>query len=82
MGVVVSEQEQSVISRGLEDVIVADSAICRIDGKNSKLFFRGYDIHDLASNSNFEETAYLLLFGKLPNASEFSDFNQKLIAER
>lgn len=76
------EQEQGVISRGLEDVIVADSSICRIDGKNSKLFFRGYDIHDLASSSYFEETAYLLLFGKLPNQTELNDFNQKLLSER
>ncbi len=79
---VVTDQEQSVIARGLEDVIVADSSVCRIDGKNSKLFYRGYDIHDLAANSHFEETAYLLLFGKLPTSSELSDFNQKLLTER
>ena len=69
-------------SEGLEDVIAAESSICLIDGKNSKLSYRGYDIHDLVQNSNFEETAYLLLFGKLPTQVELDDFRVKLAAER
>ena len=74
--------EQNVFSKGLEDVVAAESSICWIDGKNSKLLYRGYDIHDLAQNSNFEETTYLLLFGELPKASELEDFKKKLAAER
>ena len=60
-------KEQGTFSRGLEDVVAGESSICVIDGKNSRLIYRGYDIHDLAQNSNFEETSYLLIFGKLPN---------------
>ena len=74
--------EQNTFSKGLEDVVAGESSICLIDGKNSKLSYRGYDIHDLAQNSNFEETAYLLLLGNLPKAAELVDFNKKLAAER
>ncbi len=74
--------EQSTFSKGLEDVVAAESSICLIDGKNSKLSYRGYDIHELAQNSNFEETAYLLLFGELPTDRQLIDFKNKLVAER
>ncbi|HTL70552.1 MAG TPA: citrate/2-methylcitrate synthase, partial [Candidatus Eisenbacteria bacterium] len=73
---------ESGFSKGLEDIVAAESSICEIDGKNSKLFFRGYDIHDLAENSTFEETAYLLLFGALPTRAELDGFSAKLAAER
>ncbi len=75
-------KEQSEFSKGLEDIVAAESSVCQIDGKNSKLFYRGYDIHDLAQNSTFEETAYLLLFGKLPTQGQLDEFNRKLAAER
>ncbi len=74
--------EQSVFSKGLEDIVAAESAVCQIDGKNSKLFYRGYSIHDLAAHSTFEETAYLLLFGSLPTERQLIDFSNKLSSER
>ena len=74
--------EQSVFSRGLEDVVVGESSICSIDGKNSKLAYRGYDIHDLCENSTFEEAAYLLLNGELPSQQAFSDFKTQLARDR
>ncbi|OGW83812.1 MAG: citrate synthase [Omnitrophica bacterium RIFCSPHIGHO2_02_FULL_51_18] len=77
-----STPEQSTFSKGLEDVVAAESSICLIDGKNSRLSYRGYDIHDLAVNSNFEETAYLLLFGDLPTERQLIDFKNKLASER
>ncbi len=73
---------QSIYSKGLEDIVAGESAICVIDGKNSKLSYRGYDIHDLILNSNFEETAYLLLFGDLPTPKALSDFRAQLTSER
>ena len=73
---------ESAFHEGLEDVIAAESSICLIDGKNSRLAYRGYDIHELAEHSNFEETAYLLLLGKLPTARELEDFKAKIAAER
>src|SRR5215471_11776121 len=51
---------------GLEDVIAGESGICFIDGEKGILAYRGYNIHELATNSTFEETCYLLWFGRLP----------------
>ncbi len=77
-----ASNEQSTFSKGLEDIVAAESSICLIDGKNSKLFYRGYDIHDLATNSSFEETTYLLIFGELPTDRQLIDFKNKLASER
>ena len=68
--------------KGLEGIVAAVSSICYIDGERGILSYRGYDIHDLASNSTFEETCYLLWFGKLPNHSELDTFKRKLADER
>jgi citrate synthase len=65
-------------TRGLEDVVASPSSICYIDGDRGVLAYRGYDIHDLAERSTFEETAYLLWFGKLPTPSELSGLKQQL----
>ncbi len=67
---------------GLRNIEVADTKICSIDGDNGKLTYRGFDIFDLAKNSTFEETSYLLLFGDLPTAPQLQDFNKKLYASR
>ena len=66
---------------GLEDIVAGQSSICFLDGKNGVLAYRGYDIHDLVKGS-FEETAYLLFYGKLPNQSELDQFNKKLVDAR
>ena len=60
--------------KGLEGVIAAESEICKIDGENGKLYYRGYSIEDLAKHSTFEETVYLLLYEKLPSKKELSGF--------
>ncbi|HJM25293.1 MAG: citrate/2-methylcitrate synthase [Nitrosopumilus sp.] len=65
--------------RGIE---VADTKISNIDGEKGKLIYRGYDILDLTKNSTFEETAYLLLYDKLPTKSQLEEFNSKLIEAR
>ena len=52
--------------KGLEGVVATTSAICYIDGDQGVLTYRGYDIHDLAGHSTFEEVGYLLWFGRLP----------------
>lgn len=82
MSTLVKEETQSAFSKGLEDIIAAESGICSIDGRNSKLRYRGYEIHDLVQNSNFEETAYLLIHGDLPAAAQLADFRAKLAKER
>ncbi len=78
----ITKEESHPFSRGLEDIVAAESSICMIDGKNSGLYYRGYAIHDLVKNSTFEETICLLLFGKLPSTGELSDFSGKLARER
>ncbi len=67
---------------GLEDVVAADSAICDVDGKNGRLIYRGFDIHDLAEHSTFEEVVYLLWFGKLPLKAELESFSKELATHR
>lgn len=67
---------------GLRGIEVADTKISNIDGEKGKLIYRGYDILDLTKNSTFEETAYLLLYDKLPNKLQLDEFNSKLIEAR
>src|SRR5207237_4378599 len=67
---------------GLRNIEVADTKICSIDGENGKLIYRGYDILDLVNHSTFEETAYLLLFGELPTASQLKDFIRRITEAR
>jgi citrate synthase len=68
--------------RGLEGVVATTSKICYIDGDTGVLAYRGIDIHELADNSTFEETCYLLWNGSLPTRNEFKDLQQRLAAER
>ena len=68
--------------KGLEGVVAAVSGICYIDGDRGVLAYRGYDIHDLAASSTFEETTYLLWFGHLPTKAELTAFRDRLAQER
>ena len=63
---------------GLAGVIVGDSNICLCSAEDVTLLYRGYDISDLAANATFEETAYLILRGELPNEKELFAYRQKL----
>jgi citrate synthase len=68
--------------RGLEDVVVSTSQLCFIDGERGRLLYRGYDIHDLVAHASFEETVYLLWYGKLPPRRELERFTKELIGQR
>lgn len=70
------------IYRGLKDVYFERSQTTFIDGKAGELRYRGYSIHDLAQNSCFEETAYLLIHGELPTAAQLAGFDRELKAAR
>lgn len=74
--------EDVKIHRGLTGVHFERSAVSSIDGKAGELRYRGYSIHELAASSSFEETAYLLIHGELPTASELASFNNKLSQAR
>lgn len=67
---------------GLQDVVIATSAICSIDGQRGQLLYGGYDIHDLAANSTFEEVVYLLWYGRLPKRQELEDLQFQLASNR
>jgi citrate synthase len=73
---------QAVAPRGLEGIVATTSGICWIDGEAGVLSYRGIDIHELAARSTFEESTYLLWFGKLPTAAELAEFKQTLAASR
>lgn len=67
---------------GLRGVTVADTKISYIDGVNGILIYRGYRIEELAEQSSFEETAYLLLYDKLPDSAGLRAFIERLKQER
>ena len=75
-------QDTVKIHRGLVGVYFDRTKTTYINGKEGILEYCGYNIHDLAENSTFEETAYLLLNGSLPNQSELDQFNTDLINSR
>ena len=66
------------IHRGLNNVYFDRTKTTYINGKEGVLEYRGYNIHDLAEKSSFEEVSYLLLFGKLPTKSELESFDNSL----
>ncbi|MBU0518384.1 citrate/2-methylcitrate synthase [bacterium] len=57
--------------RGLENLIVGETNIAKVDGEKGKLWYRGYHLEDLAEHSNFDEVAYLIIHGRLPTTSQF-----------
>src|SRR5579884_890493 len=67
---------------GLQGVVIAQSSICSIDGERGKLMYRGYDIHDLAAHSTFEEVVYLLWHGRLPKRAELEGLQNDLSENR
>ena len=70
------------INRGLKGVYFERSGVSDIDGAAGTLSYRGYSIHDLATQSSFEEVAHLLIFGELPTATELAAFDTRLKAAR
>ena len=74
--------ENTTYAKGLEGVVAGESEICRIDGQNGRLYYLGYPIEELAGKSDFEETTYLLLYGRLPTAAELAAFSKKMRSSR
>jgi citrate synthase len=72
----------AVAGKGLEGIVAANSGICWIDGEAGVLSYRGIDIHELAEQSTFEETTYLLWNGILPNELELREFSSQLALAR
>jgi len=69
-------------SVALSGVAAGNTALCTVGRSGNDLHYRGYDILDLADNCEFEEVAYLLVHGKLPNRAELAGYKTKLKALR
>jgi len=63
---------------GLRGVVAASSSIGDVNGEQGILIYQGYDIHDLAEHSTFEETVYLLWHGRLPSGAELDAFKRDI----
>src|SRR5881227_3336913 len=67
---------------GLEGIVAATTALSKVEGTAGRLIYHGYNIHDLATTTSFEEIAHLLWFGHLPNKAELLDLKVRLLADR
>ena len=76
-----SDEVKEAYSPGLAGVIAGESAICWVH-PDAGLLYRGYDIHELAKQSSFEEVTWLLLHGELPTMEQLGGFERDLAAER
>jgi citrate synthase len=73
--------EANVAKAGLEGIVAAESRISDVNGDLGELIYAGYDIHDLAEHSTFEEVIYLLWHGELPTSAALQELKQKLSGE-
>src|SRR5436305_88926 len=69
-------------SVALSGVTAGNTALCTVGRTGNDLHYRGYDILDIAERCEFEEIAYLLVHGKLPNVAELDGYKKKLRAQR
>src|SRR6476646_1398281 len=76
-----TKETKQAYSPGLAGVIAGETQICWVD-PNAGLMYRGYDIHEMAEKASFEEVAYLLLNGRLPNMGEFQQFKMQIAKAR
>lgn len=73
--------EANVAKAGLEGIVAGESRISDVNGDEGKLIYAGYDIHDLAEHSTFEEIIYLVWNGRLPTRAELDQLTQQLTSE-
>ncbi len=71
-----AEIYEGALDKGLEGVVACSTAVSSI--MDVTLCYRGYTIEDIAENSTFEETTYLLWNDKLPTKNELADFNREI----
>jgi citrate synthase len=70
------------ITPGLEGVIAAETRLSSVNGQIGELIITGFEVEELANKATFEETAYLLWYGRLPDQAELIDFKAKLVTLR
>src|SRR4026209_1791593 len=69
-----AQPQQPVIYKGLTGVPVDYTAISKVNAETNSLLYRGYPVQELAARCTFEEVAYLLWYGELPDAAQLADF--------
>ena len=74
--------DKKLTGAGLRGQVAGETALCTVGKTGTGLTYRGHDISTLAEKAKFEEVAYLLLKGKLPNQQELSDYTNKIISLR
>jgi len=74
--------EKKLGGAGLRGQSAGDTALCTVGKTGTGLTYRGYDISDLASNAGFEEVAYLIFYGELPNAAQLAAYKKDLKSQR
>jgi len=74
-------EERVELKKGLKNVYFDRTEIGLVDPKG-RLLYRGYNIHDLAEHSTFEETVYLLLYGSLPTSAQLEEMDAQLKASQ
>ncbi len=73
----VAEPEKMNVKKGLEGVVMDTSSVSKVNADTNSLVYRGYPVQDLAENCSFEEVAYLLYTGELPNKTQLEEFTKK-----
>ena len=63
---------------GLRGQIAGQTALCTVGKTGAGLTYRGYDVRELAAECNFEEVAYLLFYGEMPNTQQLTDYKSRL----
>jgi citrate synthase len=71
-------EENVELHRGLREVYIDRTTSSFIDGKVGKLYYRGYNIDDLATNCSFEEVIYLVMLGELPTETQLKNFTSEI----
>ena len=69
-------------SVALSGVVAGDTALSTVGHSGNDLHYRGYEINDLAQNCEFEEVAYLILYGALPTKTQLADYKVQLASLR
>jgi citrate synthase len=72
----------TMIQKGLKGIVAAETKISHIDGLKGKLIYRGFEIGELTSRYSFEEVAYLLWYGTLPDQEQLQTLKDDLIKNR
>src|SRR5436309_16132592 len=75
-------QMEASVARGLEGVVSHATELSEVDGENGRLIIGGYDIHQLVGRTSFEEVAYLLWYGMLPDQAQLQRLQSEMAQAR